>query len=108
MKKFLSVMLLAMTLIFVSGQAEAREVYVGSYSDGTAVYLLTETINFRNINTSYEVTCTVRAGGDRLWYGFECLGGSVSYRNSEGYNGYIDDGSSPVAAAIYRYIKNNY
>ena len=108
-KKFFAAMILAFTLV-VAGQtstAEAGEVYVGSYSDGTAVYLLTDSIRYPR-NTSYEFVCTVRAGGDYLDYGFERLGGRVSYRNSEGYHGYIDDGASPVAASIYRYIKNNY
>ena len=111
LKKVLSVMLLAAVLIIVGGQnnqAEASEVYVGSYSDGTAVYLLTESIDYPR-NTSWLFTCTVRAGRDYLDYGFEPAGGGrVTYRNSEGYTGYIDDGSSPVARAIYIYWRNNY
>lgn len=106
-KKVFAAMILAFAL-FVAGQtnAEAGEVYVGTYSDGTAVYVLTETIDRDTRNTSYETTCTVRAGRDYLNYGFERINGRIAYRNSEGYHGYIDDGSSPVAAAIYRYLKN--
>ncbi|MBR1647240.1 MAG: hypothetical protein IJ685_10760 [Selenomonadaceae bacterium] len=106
-KKLFAAMIFAFALV-VTGQTnvEAAEVYVGSYSDGTAVYLLTETIDRYTRNTSYEVTCAVRAGNDYLQYGFERINGRVAYRNSEGYHGYIDDGSSPVAAAIYRYLRN--
>ena len=109
-QKLFVAMIFAFALI-IAGQtstAEAGEVYVGSYSDGTAVYLLTETIDRYTRNTSYEVTCAVRAGSDYLRYGFERIDGRISYRNSEGYHGYIDDGSSPVAANIYYYIKRNY
>ena len=45
MRKFFVTMMLAVAIVLVSSQAEAREVYVGSYSDGTDVYLLTESIS---------------------------------------------------------------
>ncbi len=99
-KKIFSVMILAAALIFIgNNQAEAREVYVGSYSDGTRVYVLTETIknNFRN--SSISCMCTVRAGNDYLKYVFE----GYQYSNSEGYEGNINDGKSPVAKAIYNF-----
>ena len=106
MKKFLSVMLLAVILIFVEGsQAEAREVYVGRYSDGTAVYLLTDTIVGFPQSSRIAFTCKVRAGRDYLEYTFfdRDRYGRVEYRNSEGYSGHIDDGYSPVARAIWNY-----
>ena len=104
MKKFLSVMLLAVILIFVSNsQAEAREVFMGYYSDGSAVYLLTETIEQSPRNTSLLLRCTVRAGRDYLTYMFEPDNGRIAYSNSEGYSGYINDGKSPIARAIYYY-----
>ncbi len=104
MRKIFVTMMLAVALIFIGSQAEAREVYVGSYSDGTAVYLLTETIDrggpgSRLRNTSWSLFCTVRAGNDYLDYWFE----GTDYVNSEGYRGNINDGSSPVARAIYNY-----
>ena len=103
-KKFFAATLLALTLIFVGVQtntAEAREVYMGSYSDGSAVYLLTETIS----RYSGTITCTVRAGRDYLDYTFFYRNGSPYYRNSEGYQGYVYGGASPVAAAIYNYCR---
>ena len=103
MKKILSVMLLAFAIIFVSNQAEAREVYVGRYSDGTAVYLLTETI----VTNGGSHSCRVRAGYDYLDYRFYWWQGSAHYQNSEGYSGSVYGGASPVAAAIYNYIMNH-
>jgi len=108
LKKVLSVMLLAVAIIFVgNSQAEAREVYVGSYSDGTAVYLLTETIHGMSGERAYtEYYCRVRAGRDYLDYTFYEDSSNPGYSNSEGYSGRVYDGQSPVAAAIWRYIQN--
>ena len=104
MRKIVFSMLLALTLVFVSSQsnqAEAREVYMGNYSDGSAVYLLTEAINIDGDRCN----CTVRAGRDYLQYYFHSDG---TYSNSEGYSGSAYDGRSPVARAIYQYIRNHY
>ena len=105
-KKFFATMFLAVTLAFVGTQtntAEAREVFMGYYSDGSAVYLLTETIEQSPRNTSLLLRCTVRAGRDYLTYMFEPDNGRIAYSNSEGYSGYINDGKSPIARAIYYY-----
>ncbi len=104
MKKFFVTMFLAVALVFIGTQAEAREVYVGTYSDGTDVYILTETIGSMDGERYQWYFCDVRAGNDYLHYDFE----GNRYSNSEGYSGYINDGSSPVAAAIHRYIINYY
>jgi len=112
LKNFFAAMILAAALIVVgqTSTAQASEVYVGTYSDGSAVYLLTETIRHSN-----GYICTVRAGGDYLDYQFYYVrglrgvgGGHWEYFNSEGYSGSVYDGSSPVAAAILNYIENNY
>ena len=108
-KKFFAVMLLAVTLMLIgNNQSEAREVYVGSYSDGSSVYLLTESVQKRVWARSVGFTCTVRAGYDRLSYSFYPYNGSPYYRNSEGYSGYVNGGESPVASAIYRYVVNHF
>ena len=110
MKKFFAAVFFAATLLIVSGQmstAQAVEVYVGSYSDGTAVYLLTETIKERNYSGSARFWCTVRAGRDYLNYEFWSSASDSwvwRYKNSEGYSGSVYDGSSPVAAAILNYM----
>lgn len=80
------------------------QVYVGTYSDGTAVYLLTETIQKQSKPTG--CSCTVRAGRDYLDYRFFWRGDMLYYRNSEGYSGHIDDSASPVASNVYYYIRN--
>lgn len=109
-RKIFSVMILAAALIFVgNNQAEAREVYVGSYSDGSSVYLLTETI--QKLGAPFDCNCTVRAGRDYLDYTF---GGNDNqddmatwYRNSEGYSGGVFTSNSPVAKAIFMYISRH-
>jgi len=107
-KKFFSVMILAAVLVFVgNSQVEAREVYVGSYSDGSSVYLLTETVVIKSYSP-LRFNCRVRAGYDYLNYQFYPYSGSPYYRNNEGYSGYVFGGSSPVAASIYRFVRDNY
>ena len=108
MKKFFVTMFLAVALVFVGSQAEAREFYVGTYSDGTDVYILTETVQNKSFRSGNGWACTVRAGRDYLNYSFY-LDGQQRYRlyeNSEGYHGKVYDGSSPVAAAILDYMRN--
>ena len=110
LKKFSLMMILAVALIFAGGQqnqAEAGQVYMGSYSDGSAVYLLTDTVYIRS-RSPYSFTCTVRAGRDYLDYSFYSYRGSPYYKNNEGYSGYVHGGQSPVAASIYRYVVNNW
>ncbi|MBR1859047.1 MAG: hypothetical protein IJ797_06095 [Selenomonadaceae bacterium] len=106
-KKFSFVLVLLTALIIIGGnnQAEAREVYVGSYSDGTAVYLLTDSIRSNGRQGVQDYTCRVRAGRDYLFYHFYYGNDGWVYNNNEGYSGRVYDGSSPVAAAILNYIR---
>ena len=106
-KRFIIMVVLAVTVIFAQSQAEAAEVHVGNYSDGSAVYLITESVNIKG-RVPYSFTCMVRAGQDYLQYSFFPLKGSPYYRNSEGYEGYVNGGASPVAASIYRYVLKNW
>ena len=105
-KKIFVATILASVLV-TACVAEAAEVYVGAYSDGTPVYLLTHKISIRS-HSPYRFACIVRAGGDYLNYSFYPYNGSPYYRNSDGYSGYVFGGLSPVAASIYRYVTNNY
>lgn len=108
MKKVFSVMILAAILILVgNNQAEAGEVYVGNYSDGSRVYLLTDTVKYHAAGRAGAWDCTVRAGRDYLNYQFWAEDTGWQYQNSEGYRGFVYDGSSPVAAAILNYLRNN-
>ena len=109
-KKFFVAIMLACAFVIAGGltlKAEAAEVYVGSYSDGTTVYLLTNTVVIQSWRP-YRFACKVRAGYDYLTYNFYPANGSPYYRNSEGYHGYVNSGQSPVASNIYRYVVNNF
>ena len=109
MKKIFVAMMLAVAMIFVVGQSnyvEARDVYIGNYSDGTAVYLLTQTV-YRSNSGRY--TCTVRAGGDYLNYTFLLTATrGWMYTNSEGYSGQVYNGSSPIAPKLCDYLRRNF
>ena len=101
-------MVFALVLMGGIEQAEARNVYVGTYSDdGSDAYLLTETVKIHSYNP-LSFNCTVYATGDHLRYRFFWRNGESYYRNSEGYEGYTFGGQSPVAANIFRFVANNY
>lgn len=107
-KKIFVAMMLAFAIVVAGGQPSTAnaEVYVGNYSDGTAVYLVSVSIHSRN---PYNFHCRVRDSNYiYLNYHFYPRGGSPYYRNNEGYEGYVFGGQSPVAANIYRYVINNY
>ena len=111
LKKWISIMVLTLALVFVgsqNNQAEAREVYVGTYSDGSDVYLLTETISMLDGEHTPYFYCKVRAGRDYLNYDFYESSGKWYYKNSEGYRGQVYNGQSPVAANIFDYIRKKY
>lgn len=108
-KKFSVMVALAVAIIFSvsQSQAAAEEVYVGNYSDGSNVYLLTHTIVIKSVRP-YSFNCRVRAGYDYLDYYFYPVNGSPYYKNSEGYRGFANPEQSPVAWNIYRYIANHW
>lgn len=108
-RKIFVAMMLAFALVVggYSSQANAAEIYMGNYSDGTAVYFLPQSLGIESYSP-LRFYCTVRAGRDYLNYNFYPYNGSPYYRNSEGYSGYVFGGASPVAANIYRHVLNNY
>ena len=109
-KKIFMAMILAFAIVIAGGQtskADAAEIYMGNYSDGTAVYFLPQSLGIESYSP-LRFYCTVRAGRDYLNYNFYPYNGSPYYRNSEGYHGYVFGGQSPVAANIYRHVRNNY
>ena len=111
LKKISALIVLFTAIVFSTTNiqtVEAAEIYVGSYSDGSDVYLITESINIES-RSPYAFNCTVRAGKyDYLRYEFFPYNRSPYYRNSEGYEGYVFEGASPVARRIYNYVKENY
>ena len=96
----------------IVNKSNSGEVYVGNYSDGTAVYLLTESVSYVAMSTQTLAgcACKVRAGRDYLSYSFSISPASEQYgdySNSEGYEGNVFDGKSPVARAIFDYVTNH-
>jgi hypothetical protein len=109
-KRILTAICLAFSLAFVAvppQQAMARAYYIGQYSDGTDVYLLTNTVNMLSYSP-YVFTCYVEYETTTLFYEFFTKGGRPYYRNAEGYEGFVYDGNSPVAASIYNYVIAHY
>lgn len=86
--------------------ASAQSYYMGTYSDGTDAYLLSETVRIFNYSL-LRFNCTVFYGNSYLYYSFFQKNGSPYYRNSEGYEAYVFGGESPVASNIYRFVLNN-
>ena len=114
MKKIFMVMMLAAAMIFVVGQsnsAQAYDVYIGSYSDGDAVYLMTETVQKHYVGGgSYTFTVKVGSGSRFTHINYEIYRGSEGwgYENSEGYRGQVYDGRSPIAAKLCDYLRRNF
>ena len=97
MKKLLSVVLIAVALIFVgNNQAEAQDVYCGTYSDGSKAYLMTETIQ----TNDSEMYCTVKATKGNnviyIYYKFG-YGRGIWYSNSQGFSGECTQYGTPIA-----------
>lgn len=111
MLKRIFLALAVVTALLLTGTAdnnvEARPVYMGTYSDGTDAYLLTESVYIRS-RRPYTFDCTVMYAGVYLYYSFYPLNGSPYYRNSEGYEGYVFGGQSPVASHIYSFVVDNW
>ena len=110
MLKKISVVLCLLAFFIMAGEiyptSEARPVYVGTYSDGSDAYLMTETV-YINSYHPYAFTCDViyyNNYANSLHYNFYSSNGSPYYRNSEGYEGYVYGGQSPFAANIYRFV----
>ena len=81
---------------------------MGTYADdGSDAYLLTETVRIYQRYPICVFDCTVYATGDHLRYSFFVRGGESYYRNSEGYDGATFGGASPIAANIYRFVRDN-
>ena len=109
-KKLLAACCLAFALIAAaapSPTAEARDYYVGTYSDGTAAYIVTESVNISSYSP-YTFTCTVHYAGNYIYYSFYPVNGNPYYHNSEGYHAYVFGSGSPVAEGIYRFVVHNY
>lgn len=116
LKKLISAAILAAALTIggaaapmapAASTAEASDYYIGTYSDGTNAFLVTESVCIYSYHP-YTFSCVVKYADTRLYYRFFPYNGSPYYRNSEGYEGYVYGGASPVAANIYGFVVRNY
>ncbi len=108
MKKIITMMLLAVSLIFIGSQdnqAEAAHVFVGYYQDnGDAAYLITESLAGGKSRFSCDV---VTNRGDYVHYNFFIRGGDPYYTTSWYTEGYVYTNASPVAVGIWEYVQRH-
>ena len=112
MAKVVPIVMLLLSMFFVCGQnskAEAYDVYVGTYDSGLKAYVMSETLHFYNNYRSYDIT--VKAVGYitvyvdyHIWSNGP--GEPFQYKNSQGYSGYIQNGS--VEEKINNYAFNEW
>ena len=108
-EKIFSVVVLAVTIIFVSGydnQAEAYEYYVGTSKDGYAFYLMTETVGGNRSNFSCRVRAANRTNVIYISYSFWYNYGWY-FSNSQGIQKAVSY-STPIAQNILNFVLNNY
>ena len=108
MKKLFLTMMLAVALIVVGAQtnkAEAYDVYVGTYTDGYDVYLLTETVNGENARF---FKCTVRAkkGNDIAYIDYNFAYGRGFHFKTSTDATWKDVYGSKIASNIHEYARS--
>ena len=108
MKKLFLTMMLAVALIVVGAQtnkAEAYELYVGTYTDGYDVYLLTETVNGENARF---FKCTVRAkkGNDIAYIDYNFAYGRGFHFKTSTDATWKDVYGSKIASNIHEYARS--
>ncbi|MBR1397833.1 MAG: hypothetical protein IJ563_09920 [Selenomonadaceae bacterium] len=108
MKKLFLTMMLTVALIVVGAQtnkAEAYELYVGTYTDGYDVYLLTETVNGENARF---FKCTVRAkkGNDIAYIDYNFAYGRGFHFKTSTDATWKDVYGSKIASNIHEYARS--
>ena len=109
MKKFFSVLMLAMAIIFVGGQnnfAQARDVYVGtSNTTGWACYVDTDSIYWQNYYQCSATLKMVKSSGrvQNLYYDFMIMQHWTDFKNSQGFSGTVNS-SVPIENAMWDFI----
>ena len=106
-KIFLALMCFAI-IIAQNNHAAAYDQYVGTYEDGYAAYLMTETL----VGTDgYNFRCTVKASkyDDYVYIGYTFwLDGAFYVRSSQGFFGEVDKYKTPVVYNLTRFVQNNF
>lgn len=109
MKKFLSVLVLAIIFLAAQNKVEAYEQYVGTYEDGYNCYLLTESVQGSNC---WNFNCTVRVakGSDYIYtyYKFYTSGGVFYVESSQGFHSMVDPYKTPVVYNLANFVRNNF
>ncbi|MBR1421517.1 MAG: hypothetical protein IJ575_10765 [Selenomonadaceae bacterium] len=109
LKKFLAMLVLGFAMLF-NGNAEARDVYVGTSNvTGRDCYVMTETIvnrtgARRNIDVTLKMVRQSDGNVQYLDYTF-IEQGSVYFRNSQGFSGTIDRYETPIEWEMYQVIR---
>ncbi|MBR1397206.1 MAG: hypothetical protein IJ563_06700 [Selenomonadaceae bacterium] len=120
MKHIIMAALLGLAIIVsqiaMSPQVHARDVYVGtSNTTGRDCYVMTETINSyikgrRGITTDVRLKMVRRSDNNikYLDYQFYEDGNNYPYfRNSQGYEGFINEYETPIEWRMYQVIMDN-
>ena len=112
LKKIFAVMLLAMAIIFVSGQqsyTKAADYYVGtSPATGWQCYLISETISGviggqPEVNAYMTLKMVTKSGGIKyLRYHFYGGDPGYSFSNDQGFSGRVDRYSTPIESEMMR------
>ena len=118
MKKILSVMLIAIAIIFAENNfVKAQDVYVGtSNTTGWACYVMTETIRETELNqyrSEYHATLKMVTNSGNVKYLDYTFFHKVTlkylyFRNSQGFEGMVDQYKTPIeynmTGVIGRYL----
>lgn len=117
MQKFLAIAIFAVGIFAAQiSTAQASDVYVGTYSSGYQVDLMTETVRLQS-RDRMDYTCRVKAvrGGDVIYVDYTFWEDRQSpyefYRDSSGNTGKFTFGSAnghPVPHAIDSYISEHF
>ena len=118
MKKILAMAVFALSiLIFQMPQAAAQDIFVGTYSSGYNVYLMTETIRIQS-RDYMDYTCRVKAirGNDVIYVDYTFWEDRQRriiehYRDSSGNTGMFtisDANGHPVPYNIDNYVGDHY
>ena len=118
MKKFFAVAALVLGIFIAQiSQAEAADVYVGTYSSGYKAYLMTETIRIER-RDYMDYSCRVKAvnGGDVIYVDYSFWEDRQRrviehFKNSQGYSGMFtvaDANGFYIEYNIDDYVSKNY
>ena len=110
MKKFLLAAIFTLTIVFVSAQAQAAEIFVGN-SDATGwdCYVLTDSIRHKDEHRMFITYATLKmvdrdGSAHYLNYTFFDLDGDfdgVEFTNEQGFRGMVTPQDTPIEWSMY-------